>query len=200
MNPWKAPSGRKPSRPISPALILALVAAVASGFFFIRMQSAERRLEETRSWTQSVLDSLARSIETPPPPVGDEGRDSVYWQWVALGARMDARRFQNQLREARERRRDLLSATDLAALRDQGLADPVRQLRDSLLAHPELVRFREKDGGTMTIARDQVVLLERPLLFAGFGNGQVQGNALFAYRAEEGRVRWRRLWIELDSD
>lgn len=193
-NPWKALSTRKQDRTsVSPVLLVALAGAVLSGYLFVRLQSAERRVEEARTWTRSVLDSLARVTETPPPPVGPEGRDSVYWHWVALGARMDARRIQGQLTEARQRRGDLLSSADAALLRESGLTDPGRELRDSLLARQDLVPFKKADA--MVFAPDRVVLLQAPYVFAYAGNGRKGGDVLLAYEVRPGpRVRWRKVW------
>ena len=183
----------------SPVLIVALVGAVVSGFFFVRLRSAESRLEQSRIWTRSVLDSLARSVETPPPPVGPEGRDSVYWQWVSLGARMDARRFQNALREARQRRGTLLDATDIAALKESGLSDPASQLRDSLRARTDLIPFKSQLGGRQRFVPDEIVLLHRPYVFAYAEDGHTGGYLLLGYSVLPGRISWRRIWwAELD--
>jgi hypothetical protein len=196
-NPW---STRGRSRDaFSPVLVALLLGIAVSGFFFVRMRSAESRLEQSRIWTRSVLDSLARSVETPPPPIGPEGRDSVYWQWVSLGARMDARRFQNQLREAHQRRGNLLDAGELASLREAGLTDPARQLRDSLLTRADLIPFKPALGGRQRFVTDEIVLLHRPYVFAYAEDGHRGGYLLLGYDVLPDHIRWRRIWwAELD--
>lgn len=196
-SPW---SLRSRNRGTFPAVLVALaIGTVVSGFFFVRMRSAESRLEQSRIWTRSVLDSLARSVETPPPPVGPEGPDSVYWQWVSLGARMDARRFQNQLREARQKRGTLLDAGDIAALKEAGLSDPAAQLRDSLRTRTDLIPFKPQLGGRMSFVSDRIILLDRPYVFAYAEDGHTGGYLLLGYDVLPDRIRWRRIWwAELD--
>ncbi|HET9326522.1 MAG TPA: hypothetical protein VFQ05_07115 [Candidatus Eisenbacteria bacterium] len=200
MNAWKASSGRKPSRPVSPTLILALVTTVLSGFLFVRLQMAERQVQATRSWTGSVMDSLATLVEAPPPPAGPQGRDSVYWQWVATTASMRARRLQGQLQEVHEGRGNLLSEGDLAALREAGLRDPGRQIRDSLMTRLDLIPFKSALGGRMRFSRDRIILLDRPYVFAYAEDGHVGGFVLLAYNVKPDRISWRRIWwAELDG-
>ena len=190
---------RRHSRaPLVTAVVLGLVTC---GFFAVGWRRAAHDASSTRAWARTVLDSLATSTTPPGPPIGPEGRDSVYWQWVATSAQLQTRRWQQALRYANERHGTLLEERDVAALKSEGLADPARQLRDSLMDHPELVHFKDKAGGSeMAFVAGRVVVLGRPFVFARFENGRAGGQALFAYRISEGpRVRWRRLWAEMDE-
>jgi hypothetical protein len=194
MNPWKGPSTRKNSRSsISPAWVVALAAAAASGLLFLRLQDSERRLQQSRGWTTSVMDSLGRSFDNPPP-IGREGRDSLYWQWVAISARLEARKFKNNLREVNERRGTLMDESDLAELREAGLKDPARQLRDSLLARPDVIPFKSELGGRQRFVPEEIVLLHRPYVFAYAEDGHTGGYLLLAYSAQPDRITWRRIW------
>lgn len=197
-SPWSRNTRRSSSTPIAIVVVLGLL---VSGFLWVRLRATEGALQETRVWTQTVLDSVGHTFEDPPP-VGPEGRDSLYWHWVALSARMDGRRLMTQLREARQRRGTLLSAADLARLKEAGLKDPVVQLRDSLAARPDLIPYKGYFGPRMQFATDKVVLLDAPYAFAYAENGRGGGYVLLAYDVRPGpRVRWRRLWwAELSSD
>ena len=194
MNPWKGSSIRKNSRSsISPAWILAVAALAIIVWQYFQLRSADRRYIENRAWIHSVMDSLARSFENPPP-VGPEGRDSLYWQWVAVSARLEARKFKNNLREVNERRGTLMDESDLAALREAGLKDPARQLRDSLLARPDVIPFKSELGGRQRFVPDEVVLLHRPYVFAYAEDGHTGGYLLLAYSVQQDRITWRRIW------
>lgn len=192
-SPWSMRNHRKSA--IAPVVLVLVAGVLVSGFLLVRLRSSEGQLQDTRAWARSVLDSLGRTFETPAPPVGAEGRDSLYWQWVAISARMDSRRLQYQLREARQRRGTLLSSADVAKLREAGLEDPIVQLRDSLLARPDLVPFRDHDRPRMVFVPDKLVLLEPPHVFAYAENRHSGGYVLLAYDVRPGpRIRWRKLW------
>ncbi len=192
-SPWSVRSQRRSS--VSPAVLVTLAGVVVATILLVRLRGAESQLDQTRDWTRSVLDSLGRNLETPPPPVGAEGRDSLYWQWVAIGARIDARRLQAQVREARARRGNLLGPGDLAALREAGLDDPATQLRDSLVARSDLAPFKDPSGARRAFPADRIILLGSPYVFAYADNGKNGGFVLLAYDVRPGpRVRWRKLW------
>ncbi|TMQ71033.1 MAG: hypothetical protein E6K80_06710, partial [Candidatus Eisenbacteria bacterium] len=187
-SPWST-RGRRSSA--SPALLVALAGVVLTTFLLVRLRAAESQLADSRAWTRSLIDSLTTSLEELPPPVGSEGRDSLYWRWVAVETRMESRRLKSELREVQQRRGDLLTAADLAQLKDSGLRDPAAELRDSLRARPDLVPFKDRGGSRMGFVPDRIVLLEPPYVFAHAGNGPKGGDILLAYDVRPGRVRWR---------
>jgi hypothetical protein len=178
---------------ILPVLILSVVAA---GYFAYRWRQAESRRIETVRWTHFVMDSLGTTLSLPGPPVGAEGRDSVYWQWVATAARLQSRRWQQEVRHWAELRSAHLSEADMADLKRQGLENPPRQLRESLMAHPELIPFHSVLGGTMYIVPDdKIVLLNPPYVFAEFEDGHIGGTMLVEYTVLPGpQIQWKRLW------
>jgi hypothetical protein len=148
-------------------LSVILLGLLVTVFFALRSQRAEREARETRAWARAVLDSLGRTTLPPGPPVGPEGRDSIYWQWVGTSAQMQSRRLQREVGYWKERRGTLLGEADLAELRTQGFEDPAHDLRDSLIAHPDLIPYRT-ESSRPSFVRDRIVLLERPYVFAYF--------------------------------
>jgi hypothetical protein len=179
------------------ALVLSLV---ATGFFAYRWRRADTQLRETVAWTQSVMDSLSSTMEFPNPPYLDGVRDSVYWQWVATGAQIRVRQAQAVVRHWVGLRSTLIDEIDMMHLKEEGLEDPPRQLRESLLARADLIPFPGVLGGTMRIQEDSIVLLEPPYAFAGFDDGHVVGSMLVKYSVKPGgRIEWERLWAVMDE-
>lgn len=187
------------SRPmLAGALILSLVVAAYLG---VQWRSAESRAAQATAWGAFLADSLGSTLSFPPPPVGPEGADSVYWQWVATTATLQARRWQRQVRLAAEGQATLLGTYDVEALRRKGLDDPVQDIRSDLMAHPELIPCRGVLGGTMRfLTPESIVLLVPPWVFASFEDGHVQGSMLLRYDvARDGAITWKAVWSDCDS-
>ena len=177
------------------ATILLLLASV--GFFAYRWRGAESRLEENVAYTRGVMDSLATTVRFPPPLMFAE-RDSLYWRWVATNAEVHLQRAQKVLRHQAELRQTVLDEIDIAHLKEQGLTDPPRQLRESLMSRPDLIPFPGVLGGTMGFEEPYIVLLNPPHVFAAFDDGHIVGNMLLSYEIDEGKIEWKRLWAELE--
>jgi hypothetical protein len=184
-------------------LILAAIGLGLVILFWWQARRANQRADQVTVWTRAVMDSLSRPVTFPMPPEGSEGRDSLYWQWAALSAQLQSRRWQQSVRYWASKRATLLSDPEIAALRNEGLSDPIHQLRDSLAAHPSLIPFKPALGGRMQFLQGEVgpgiVLLERPYVFAYFADGQSGGHMLLTYQILPGpRVRWRVMWAARD--
>jgi hypothetical protein len=177
--------------------IMLLLSLVACGVFAVKWRQAERRADATTQWTRFVMDSLGTTLSLPPPPNDPWGRDTVYWQWVATSAQLQSRRWQLAVQHWAQGRGTLLDDSDIEILRQKGLSDPARQLRDSLNTHPELIPFDPVLGGTMFF--DDIDVLQPPLVFANFEDGHIDGSVLFEYEVESGgHIRWKRLWARLN--
>ena len=176
------------------ALLLSLV---ASGLLAAKWRQAERRAAATARWTRFVMDSLGTTLALPSPPVEPWGRDTLYWQWVATSARLQSRRWQLAVQHWAQARGTLLDDVANELLRQKGLTDPPRQLRDSLAAHPELIPFDPVLGGTMSF--NEIALLQSPFVFANFDDGHIDGSILLEYEVEVGSsIHWKRLWARLN--
>ena len=179
-------------------LSVALLASLtACAIFAAKWQHAERRAADTARWTRLVMDSISTTQELPYPPIQPWGRDTLYWQWVATSTQMQSRRLRLAVQNWARGRGTILDDADIENLRKQGFANPIQQLRDSLLAHPRLIPYKAVLGGTMMF--EDVVLLQPPFVFAGFEDGHIGGSMLLEYEvADNGRISWKRLWSRLD--
>jgi hypothetical protein len=91
--------------------------------------------------------------------------------------------------------RQELSASRIAELRRAGLPDPERNLRDSLLAHPELIPYPSTAGGMIFFENTIVLLPESAQIWAYFEDGHSGGTMLLEYWVEPGvKVHWKVLW------
>ncbi len=181
-------------------LIIVLLATIlTSAFFAYRWRKADAESRESVAWTHLIMDSLATTAEFPNPPFQTGVRDSVYWQWVATGATLRLRKAQEVIRHWVGLRSTLLDEVDVAQLKEEGLEDPPRQLRESLVARADLIPYPGELGGTMRFLDDRIVLLTPPYAFAEFEDGHVGGNMLLAYSVKPGgRIEWSRLWATLE--
>lgn len=183
-----------PSRKlIAVALLVSLAVNGALGSLLF---DARRDAAASRRHLAAAMDSLGSALTFPEPPSGL--RDSLYWQWVATAATMQTRRWQREVDHWRARRGELLDAEDLAALERLGLAEPARALRESLMAHPEVIPFPPVLGGRMWFPPSGIVLLPPPYVFAAAEDGHVGGRVLLRYEVEPGRVRFIPVWSARD--
>ncbi|HET6347935.1 MAG TPA: hypothetical protein VFH88_02530 [Candidatus Krumholzibacteria bacterium] len=173
-----------------------VIAAGSSGYFAMRAHRAERQLGETVKYTHSLMDSLSNTVRFPPPPVYAD-RDSLYWKWVAINAQMNLNRFVKLAREQAMMRHAVFDEGDIAHLKNEGLTDPVRELRESLMTRADLIPYPAVLGGTMSFDESDVVLLTPPYVFAPFEDGHVAGSMLLSYQITGGKIEWKRLWAEL---
>ena len=209
--PWKAVQGAVTIAATALALrwlkrflpgivaVLLLLIVVPALTFAVLWQRAERRAETAERWTRHVLDSLTTTVEFPIVPPGLTRSDTLYWQWTAAVAKVQARGFQHWLQENARKQRSLLDESDLIELRREGLADPERQIPDSLEAHPEVIPHAPVMGGHMFFLPQSIVLLPGKQVRAQFEDGHISGSMLLEYQVlDRGRIQWRVLWSKLD--
>lgn len=177
------------------AIIAVLIAAC--GFFAFRCHDAESRLEKNVTWTRSLMDSLTTTVKLPPPPMF-ANRDSTYFKWVAANAEMNLQRFRNVMETQTALRQTVLDEYGIADLKERGLTDPARQLRQDLISKPGLIPFPGVLGGTMSFEEPYIVLLKPPYVFAAFDDGHIVGHMLLSYAVKDGGIEWKRLWSVLD--
>lgn len=179
-------------------LVVVVCALAASSLFFAyRWRNAESRLEQNLVFTHSVMDSLATTVTFPRPPFQIAHGDSLYWRWVATMAEVRWRAAGEALREKNRNRLVLLEGYEIELLKQEGLTDPVKQLRESLDSHPELIPYEAVLGGTMSFHEDSMILLDRPYVFSTFEDGHIQGYMLLSFEVSAGKIEWKRLWAEL---
>jgi len=145
-------------------LTVALVAVVA---LVVLWQGAERRVLQAESRVRAVRDSLSATTHRPP----------------ALDTVTAARVTSNGLSEAK-----------LAELRRLGLADPERELEESLRGQVALIPMEGTSGSRMQFFH-VVLLPSSNQAWAYFEDGHVGGTMLVDYKVESGgAIAWRRLW------
>jgi hypothetical protein len=181
---------------LGPPGVLVAISLLLCAFFGIQWQRAEQRVRSIRHWTSVVLDSLGSTVTFPRPPDELGTRDSLYWVWTATVAQLQSRRWQQAIRHTWLAKRTMFEPSDELDLRRAGLVDPANQLRDSLVAHPELIPFPGVLGGRMGFYdREGITLLDRPFVFATFDDGHIGGSMLLEYVTPgQGTVIWKRLW------
>lgn len=79
----------------------------------------------------------------------------------------------------------LINAIEIEELREQGLRDPVSQIVDSLMAHPELIPHEGVLGGTMGFYSPTYIhILDGSWIFADFDDGHIMGRGVFSYAVQ----------------
>jgi hypothetical protein len=109
-------------------------------------------------------------------------------------------RCAKELEEACANQAMLMGYSEIEQLRRAGLPDPVRQLRENLMAHREIIPFGGVLGGTMGFYRDyDIALLDGRWVFARFEDGHIGGSCLLEYElSPDTTIKWTlikaRLW------
>jgi hypothetical protein len=86
---------------------------------------------------------------------------------------------------------DHLHDSDVRLLKNRGLIDPIRQLKEDLMEKSELISFDGILGGTMKIYQEeQIVLLPGFYAMAVFEDGHIQGGMLLEYEVTLGEIKW----------
>jgi len=180
------------------ALLVALTACVAvivlvSG----RAYHADRRAVHG----ERILDAIRAAL----PPVGEnvvanaaigeslDLSDSV--RWALHGAPAGPARHDHPADEAPD------GTPDLSRFIARGLVDPGRALRSDLVAHPELIPFKQPGGAPMRFVPASVRILSARWAYARITDGTAGGTCLLAYAVSRGgQITWWRLDARLDQD
>jgi hypothetical protein len=87
----------------------------------------------------------------------------------------------------------LIESTEIDELREAGLTDPVQQLVDSLMAHPEIIPHSGVLGGRMGFySPGDIHVLDARTVFARFNDGHIVGSGVFGFMVEPGgKIVWR---------
>ena len=173
-----------------PLLVVSLAVNAVLAFLWF---SGRNEVRQSRVFLGVAMDSLGSAVTFPQPPLGTP-RDTLYWKWAATAAQMQMRRWEQEVQYWKHRRGMMLDPDDLEMLKRNGLADPERDLRDSLMAHPEVIPFQPVLGGNMSFPPSEIVLLPPPYVFAWAEDGHTGGPVLLRYEVEPGAVRWRAVW------
>jgi hypothetical protein len=85
-----------------------------------------------------------------------------------------------------------LDKVQVEYLKKRGLNNPVTDLRDDLIANPDLICISGVLGGRMGFFfRDGIQILNRRWVFAYFEDGHIEGSMLLKYEiGENGKISW----------
>jgi hypothetical protein len=136
-----------------------------------------RRLADSLQVAVDSLNVEHAKVKAELPPSEPDGESNFWYE--------EARRAQaNQWM--------LLSDHELVHLKRAGLRDPVNQLQDDLVAHPELIQIQGVMGGTMRFYASQIALLNTRWGFARFDDGHIEGTCLLEYHvAPDSTIQWK---------
>jgi hypothetical protein len=144
-----------------------------------------QRAQEVETRVDSLEAHLAR-LEQALPELPGPDEPGRYWYQMAQMARA------NQYM--------LLDPSEIETLKGRGLNNPVQDIRQDLLRHPELIPFDGTHGGAMQFSSNYIGLLSSQWVFARFEDGHVAGQCLLRYRVRSGgRIEWEVLGAYLDA-
>ena len=85
-------------------------------------------------------------------------------------------------------------------LKEQGLTDPINDLKSDLIKHPELIPYKSVLGGTMGFySKDNIWILTEKWVLALFEDGHVGGHILLEYTvSDKGEISWKVIGSYLD--
>lgn len=87
---------------------------------------------------------------------------------------------------------DWIFDSEIRYLTDNGLSNPVFQLKDDLVNRDDLIPVEGIMGGTMRIySTDQIRILPGRYVFAVFEDGHKQGNIILQYEVKDGQISWK---------
>ena len=86
-----------------------------------------------------------------------------------------------------------ITDSDLFALKQLGLTDPLEVLVEDLRAHPELIPYEGIHGGTMAFYNPTAIrVLTRRWVLAAFDDGHIGGYLLLSFEVSEDKtIKWR---------
>lgn len=172
LTPEPQPESAPPS--LSPAFLFVIGAAIASAFVAIwgiqAIGHQRERALETR------VDSLRTALSA-------DDRTTARGRNLAKSPDADTREV-----------REVIDASEIEELKQEGLADPVHDLKKDLEEHRELIPYPGVLGGTMGFYReDDIRILGRRWVFARFDDGHIGGSMLLEYRVVHGTIHWKAL-------
>ncbi len=87
---------------------------------------------------------------------------------------------------------DWIFDSEIRYLIENGLTNPVNQLKEDLTARDDLIPVEGVLGGTMRIySTDQIRILPGRYVFAVFEDGHIQGNLILQYDVKDGQISWK---------
>lgn len=87
---------------------------------------------------------------------------------------------------------DWVFDSEIRYLTDNGLSNPLIQLKEDLVNRDDLIPVEGVLGGTMRVySTDQIRILPGRYVFAVFEDGHIQGNLILQYEVKDGQISWK---------
>lgn len=86
---------------------------------------------------------------------------------------------------------DVFSDWETAELKKAGFTNPVEEIKKDLLERPDLIPADAVLGGKMFFYPDQICIINKNWVIAGFEDGHIMGMGLFEYRLKNGTIEWK---------
>lgn len=87
---------------------------------------------------------------------------------------------------------DWVFDSEIRYLIDNGLTNPIIQLKEDLVNRDDLIPVDGVLGGTMRVySTDQIRILPGRYVFAVFEDGHIQGNLILQYEVKDGQISWK---------
>nr|HXK50759.1 hypothetical protein [Clostridiales bacterium] len=93
-----------------------------------------------------------------------------------------------------------LSKWAVVNLKNEGLADPVNDLKADLMKHPELIPYEGVLGGRMGFYSENGIRIINDRVFAYFEDGHIGGYMVLKYKVSSGgKISWIVLYSKLED-
>lgn len=87
---------------------------------------------------------------------------------------------------------DWIFDSEIRRLVENGLSNPISQLKEDLVNRNNLIPVEGVLGGTMRIySTDQIRILPGRYVYAVFEDGHIQGNLILQYEVKDGQISWK---------
>ncbi len=86
---------------------------------------------------------------------------------------------------------DWILESELRYLLEQGLSDPISDIKEDLMNRKDLIAQKGILGGVMGIYRtDQIRILPGGYVYALYEDGHIRGNLILHYEVKNGQISW----------
>jgi hypothetical protein len=89
--------------------------------------------------------------------------------------------------------KNLIDDFKLKKLIKKGLKDPINDLRNDLIKHPELIPYKGVLGGTVGFGEDpeSIIILNEKWILAVFSDGHFEGVMLLEFDILNNKIKWK---------
>lgn len=137
-------------------------------------------------------------INTLQSELSAEKKKNVQLSLELTNTKADAKKqlddLQAKLEEAGKKLENMtiIQSSEIEKLKQQGLTDPVKDLKTDLMKRGDLIPYKGTLGGTMNFyGEDDIFILSSKWVVANFEDGHTNGIMLLRYTVRDGKIHWR---------